>query len=390
MMKNRAVAMTDRRLALIVYLLVTSAFANIYVTQPVLPVIANDLGVSPGKASITVSAIIAGLALANIPWGIWADHHRIQPIILSGSLLVGLAGIAAAWFDNFYVLAVARFLQGLGLPALLTCVAAYLGRYLAAHRLNVVMGGYVAATVTGGIFSRLLSGWFFPEGAWRLAILFAALLTLAAGLLAARLLHDEGHSEAHRAEISGYLILLRNAALLRLFLIGFTGFLVFQTVINYLPFRLAGAPLNVSVTGITAVYLAYAVGIIMAPLSGTISNRLGNATTVILGAAALAAGIVLTTIDSVWILTLGVLILCAGFFALHSAAVGAINRVLAHGKGRANALYVLLYYAGGFTGISLGGVVYARGGWTILVSMLLIVTALPAVMAVVERRRTAK
>ena len=92
MMKNRAVAMTDRRLALIVYLLVTSAFANIYVTQPVLPVIANDLGVSPGKASITVSAIIAGLALANIPWGIWADHHRIQPIILSGSLLVRIMG----------------------------------------------------------------------------------------------------------------------------------------------------------------------------------------------------------------------------------------------------------------------------------------------------------
>jgi YNFM family putative membrane transporter len=204
------------------------------------------------------------------------------------------------------------------------------------------------------------------------------------------LLHDEGHSEAHRAEISGYILLLRNAALLRLFLIGFTGFLVFQTVINYLPFRLAGAPLNVSVTGITAVYLAYAVGIIMAPLSGTISNRLGNATTVLLGAMGLASGIILTTIDSVWILTLGMLILCAGFFALHSAAVGAINRVLAHGKGRANALYVLLYYAGGFTGISLGGVVYVWGGWTILVSMLLIVTALPAVMAVFERRRTAK
>jgi len=177
--------------------------------------------------------------------------------------------------------------------------------------------------------------------------------------------------------------------LLRLFFTGFTGFLVFQTVINYLPFRLAGAPLHVSVTGITAVYLAYAVGIIMAPLSGTISNRLGNATTVLLGAVGLAIGIALTTIDSVLVLTVGMLILCAGFFALHSAAVGAINRVLVHGKGRANALYVLLYYAGGFTGISLGGLVYARGGWTILVSMLLIVTALPAVMAMFEQRRAA-
>ena len=281
--------MTDRRLALVVYLLVISAFANIYVTQPVLPVIANDLGVSPGAASLTVSAIIAGFALANIPWGIWADHHRIQPIILIGSLLVGLAGVATVWIDNLYVLAGARFVQGLGLPALLTCVAAYLGRYLAAHRLNVVMGGYVAATVTGGIFSRLLSGWFLPEGAWRLAILLAAGLTLGAGLLAAWLLNDEGHTEVHKSHVSGYAGLLRNSDLLRLFIIGFTGFMVFQTVINYLPFRLVESPLHVSVKGITAVYLAYAVGIVMAPLSGAMSNRLGNATTVLLGSVGIAA-----------------------------------------------------------------------------------------------------
>ena len=379
--------MTDRRLALVVYLLVISAFANIYVTQPVLPVIANDLGVSPGAASLTVSAIIAGFALANIPWGIWADHHRIQPIILIGSLLVGLAGVATAWIDNLYVLAGARFVQGLGLPALLTCVAAYLGRYLAAHRLNVVMGGYVAATVTGGIFSRLLSGWFLPEGAWRFAILLAACLTLGAGLLAARLLHDEGHTELHKSHVSGYAGLLRNADLLRLFIIGFTGFMVFQTVINYLPFRLVESPLHVSVKGITAVYLAYSVGIVMAPLSGAMSNRLGNATTVLLGSVGIAAGIALTTIDSVLVITLGILTLCSGFFALHSAAVGAINRMLAHGKGRANALYVLFYYVGGFAGISFGGVIYERWGWSILMTMLLLVVAAPAAIAVFDRRR---
>ena len=382
--------MTDRRLALVVYLLVISAFANIYVTQPVLPVIANDLGVSPGAASLTVSAIIAGFALANIPWGIWADHHRIQPIILIGSLLVGLAGVATLWIDNLYALAGARFVQGLGLPALLTCVAAYLGRYLAVHRLNVVMGGYVAATVTGGIFSRLLSGWFLPEGAWRLAILVAACLTLGAGLLAARLLHDEGHTEIHKSHVSGYAGLFRHVDLLRLFIIGFTGFMVFQTVINYLPFRLVESPLHVSVRGITAVYLAYAVGIVMAPLSGAMSNRLGNATTVLLGAVGIAAGITLTTIDSVLIITLGILTLCSGFFALHSAAVGAINRMLAHGKGRANALYVLFYYVGGFAGISFGGVIYEYWGWSILMTMLLLVIAVPAAIAVFDRRRAAE
>ena len=204
------------------------------------------------------------------------------------------------------------------------------------------------------------------------------------------MLHDEGHAEVHKSHVSGYAGLLRNSDLLRLFIIGFTGFMVFQTVINYLPFRLVESPLHVSVKGITAVYLAYAVGIVMAPLSGAMSNRLGNATTVLLGSVGIAAGIILTTIDSVLVITLGILTLCSGFFALHSAAVGAINRMLAHGKGRANALYVLFYYVGGFAGISFGGVIYEHWGWSILMTMLLLVVAMPAAIAVFDRRRAAE
>jgi YNFM family putative membrane transporter len=127
----------------------------------------------------------------------------------------------------------------------------------------------------------------------------------------------------------------------------------------------------------------------MAPLSGAMSNRLGNATTVLLGSVGIAAGVTLTTIDSVLVITLGILTLCSGFFALHSAAVGAINRMLAHGKGRANALYVLFYYVGGFAGISFGGVIYEHWGWSILMTMLLLVVVVPAAIAVFERRRSA-
>ena len=51
-----------------------------------------------------------------------------------------------------------------------------------------------------------------------------------------------------------------------------------------------------------------------------------------------------------------------GFFMVHAAAVGALNKKLASGHGRANALYVLFYYIGGGLGITAAGFAYKQGG----------------------------
>jgi YNFM family putative membrane transporter len=60
---------------------------------------------------------------------------------------------------------------------------------------------------------------------------------------------------------------------------------------------------------------------------------------------------------------LGLLCLCAGFFTIHAAAVGSLNRKLSSGQGRANALYVLFYYLGGWLGITVCGFAYEQSGW---------------------------
>jgi len=55
---------------------------------------------------------------------------------------------------------------------------------------------------------------------------------------------------------------------------------------------------------------------------------------------------------------LGLLGICTGFFTIHASAVGALNRKLSWGQGRANALYVLFYYTGGWLGITGTGFAY--------------------------------
>ena len=119
------------------------------------------------QVSMTVSAVILGIVLSNLFFGFLSDRFPIQPIILTGGILVAVAGIYAGLTHNFHHLVGARLVQGLFLPALTTSLAAWLAKTLPGERLSVVMGSYVSATVLGGLGGRLLGGWIHPPLHWR-------------------------------------------------------------------------------------------------------------------------------------------------------------------------------------------------------------------------------
>jgi len=76
-----------------VFALVSAAFLNIYITQPVLPVLQAEFGSDMVRVSLTVSAVILGIALSNLPFGYLSDRWPIHPMILTGGLVVALAGL---------------------------------------------------------------------------------------------------------------------------------------------------------------------------------------------------------------------------------------------------------------------------------------------------------
>jgi len=77
---------------------------------------------------------------------------------------------------------------------------------------------------------------------------------------------------------------------------------------------------------------------------------------------------------------------CAGFFIVHTAAVGALNRKLSTGRGRGNSLYVLFYYLGGTAGITSGGLAFRRAGWRGVIALVLVLLLVPVAAGVLEAR----
>jgi len=374
--------MTDSahtRLQLIVFALVSASFTNIYITQPVLPVLQHEFGADMVVVSFSVSAVILGIALANLPFGALADKVAIRPIIATGGLAVAAGGLVCALTTNLWLFIGIRFVQGVFIPSLTTCLVAYLARTLPAERLNVVMGSYVAATVLGGLGGRLLGGWIHPPLHWRWAFVSASVLTLAATAAGLRGLPRQAKAVAGRpTATTGFAAFIRRADLWRIYLCGAGSFSIFSTIFNYLPFRLAGPPFGL--------YLVYVVGLFMGPAAGRISNRLGSGPTLIAGAVVLAVSLMLILVPWLGAVIAGLVGLCMGFFTVHAAAVGSLNRRLAGGQGKANALYVLFYYLGGWLGISAFGLIYASGGWPALIGGCLLIAIIPLAAGVGELR----
>ena len=368
---------SDWRLQVTVFALVSAAFTNIYITQPILPVLQIVFAADMLTVSLTVSAVILGMALSNLFFGVLADRRSVIPIMLTGGLMVAAGGLLCAVTGNLRILIVGRFLQGLFIPALTTCLAAYLARTLPSERLNVVMGSYVSATVLGGLGSRLLGGWMQTALDWRFAFIAAAVIILLATAHAMRSLPREDIHVSTPSEKMGFAALLRGWPFMRIYGCAAAGFAVFSSVFNYLPFRLAQTPFNCSTSQTTLLYLTYVIGIFMGPLAGRISTRYNSGVTLIGGTGVFALALLLLLVPSLMAVVAGLVGTCAGFFAVHATAVGTLNRKLSSGQGRANALYVLFYYLGGWLGITGTGWAYQKAGWNTVIGICLILLLIP-------------
>ena len=223
---------SQHRLQLIIACLVAASFTNIYITQPILPVLRDEFSADTVRVSFTVSAVILGIAISNLPFGFLADRLPIHPIILIGGVLVATAGLVCSLTTNLWVFIGARFVQGLFIPGLTTCLAAYLAKTIPAARLNVVMGSYVSATVLGGLGGRLLGGWIHPPLHWRYAFVSASGLILIATFVALRGLPRAPAQSGRLHDSVGFLVLLSRWELVRIYLCAAGSFSLFSSVFN--------------------------------------------------------------------------------------------------------------------------------------------------------------
>ncbi len=343
-----------------------AAYADMYLTQSILPVLSAEFGVGAARAGLTVSVVVLAIAVASIGTGPLSDALGRKRVMAGATALLAAVTLGCAFAPSFGALVVLRALQGALVPGMTAVSVAYAGDRFHVKDLPAVVGGIVAASVVGGLLSRVLAGAIAARSGWRTSFASFALLTGLAALLLERGLVDGAARERRglAAAGAGMVRHLRDPRLVGAYLVGASLFFGWIGIFTYLPYHLAAPPYRLSTGAISSVYAVYAAGALASPIAGRLSARIPPRRLIAAGLLAELSGILVLLARPLPLVVLGLLLLVAGAMTAQAIAPAFVNVTATAAKGGANALYLTAYYVGGTLGSALPGLAFQSVGWT--------------------------
>lgn len=371
-----------RRATLALFCAGFATFALLYCVQPLLPLLADRFSVSAASSALALSLSTLTLALCLLISGALAESWGRKPVMVAALTLACALGLACSLIDSWSTLLWLRALLGVALSGLPALAMAYVGEEFDPASLPAAMGLYIGGTALGGLLGRLLSGLFSDIGGWEFALGGIAGLGVLALILFVWLLPPSRHFKAQPLSIRGLLrnfaMHLGNPQLRQLFLLGFLLMGGFVALFNYIGFRLAVAPFNLSNTLIGFLFVVYLLGILSANWSGRLVPRFGPRRVMLGGVGLMIAGVVLCAASWLAVVIIGLALFTLGFFAAHAVASGQVGARAKGAKAQASALYLCAYYLGSSVVGYVGGYVWDHAGWSQLLGMLVVVLGIAA------------
>jgi MFS transporter, YNFM family, putative membrane transport protein len=341
-----------------------AVYADLYITQPILPVLSREFGVAPAMAGLTVSAVVVVIAFVSSAYGSLSDRIGRKPVMVASCALLAVPTLLCAAAPGFRSLVLFRALQGLFIPGFTAIAVAYIGDLFAPGEVGPAVGGWIAASVTGGLVGRVLSGLIADAFGWRTSFIAFGALTLAGAVAIGRFLpggsraRPEGVPSAPRR--FGH---LADRRLLGAFLIGGCCFFAFIGVFTYLPYYLSAPPFGLSTAAVSSVYLVYIAGVLASLATARLSRRVHGRILMATGLGVAACGVLGTLVKSLPCIVFSLVVLCVGMFVVQATTPAFVNLNASSAKGAASALYTTFYYVGATLGSVLPGFAWQHGAW---------------------------
>jgi ACS family D-galactonate transporter-like MFS transporter len=131
------------------------------------PLLEGDLGISPARLGILLSAFFWTYSVFQIPAGWLADRFDANWILAAGFLLWSAATAATGWIGGFGALIALRLLLGVGESVAYPCYSRILATHFPEHHRGLANALIDAGTKAGPALGTLLGGLLMARFGWR-------------------------------------------------------------------------------------------------------------------------------------------------------------------------------------------------------------------------------
>lgn len=342
--------------------------ANVYYAQPLIALIAPEIGLHATAASliVTVTQIgyCAGLILL-VPLGDRVENRRLVVSLVGGSVVALMVSAVAKSAAAFLGASLCIGLMSVAIQVMVPLA----GHMAPAASRGRVVGNVLSGLLVGIMLARPVASFVADAIGWRGLFAASSGLMAVVAMVLWRALPTRRPSGTQRylVLIGSLGMLLRETPLLRrrgaYQAAMFGAFSLFWTAV---PLHLAAAPFELTQRGIALFALAGAAGAIAAPVAGRLADRghgrmATGAAMVMVGAAFVLAWI---GRDSIAALVASAVLLDFGVQANLVIGQRSIFELGEAVRSRLNGLYLAIFFAGGALGSALASAAFAHAGWS--------------------------
>ena len=214
----------SNQIVLIVSIAIFVDILSYSVVLPFLPFVVERLKQSPIMTGIILAQYSIGLVISSLVFGIISDRlDKKKSLMIFGLVLMIVASLFMAFFENLWVIAIGRFAQGVSSGITWVSGLGLLGASNDSESIGTKMGFVMASYGLGQFLGPLIGGYFFQFG---YSIPFLIITGGAALDLVMRMLLVEPTNSTIKTEtsiISGLLFVFKSRKAIIVLLLGTVG-----------------------------------------------------------------------------------------------------------------------------------------------------------------------
>lgn len=366
-------------------------FATMYNLQPILPIFTETFDIPISYASLSVSLTTVGLIFGLITIGFLSDRKGRLLFIYVSIMTTTIILFIIPLMQSFGLIIFFRFLQGFALSGVLGAALAYMAEEIAPKYFGFAATLYISCNSLGGMAGRFVTGFVADALSWQTALFMLGSFGFITFLFVFFTLpKSKGFIQSTGTwldDMKGFFVHFKNPSLLLMFGLGTMLQMSFTGMWTFLPFHLIDAPYNLSLQQVSYFYIAYSLGIVGAPIAGWLAGKYRLSSIRVAGVAILSIGMFITLGSSILAISIGLSIICLGFFVSHSIASTTVTQEATHHKGSASSLYLVAYYVGVSIGTTLLTPLWEAFQWQ---GIIIFTASIPVLYVVVVKLAQAK